>query len=714
MLMMTDRSPPEDETRMTREAMRRLLTPRSVAIVGASPRPDTPGRAMVDMARIDGFAGEVHAVNPRHAEIDGLPCHPSLAALPGRPDHVVIGVANARVEAALDEAIAAGASAATIFGSLQIDGDAGLPGRIAARARQAGLALCGANCMGFYSPLVGLRVASFPSPAGLTRGGIAWIAQSGSAFAALAHNDRRLGFTLCASTGMELVTTAADYMDWALSEPETRVIGLFLETVRDPARFVGALERAAEREVPVVVLKVGRTERSARMAVSHTGAMAGDDAVYEAVFRRHGVVRVEDMDEMAATLALFETGRRTAPGRLATIHDSGGEREMVVDLAEDRGLAFAEIGEETVRAIAPLLEPGLVAENPLDLYGTNDRYVERFAAATAAMMADPDVALGLFMSNPRDGYWYAEGYAEAVMTAAASTPKPLALVSNSVMTDERRLALRLRAAGVPLIRGTRNGLAAAGHLMAHRDFASRRPEAPPAIAGSAAERWRVRLAEAGTLAEHEGLRMAEEFGLRVPAARLVTDRGELAGAIDGLARPLCLKTAEGHAHKTDIGGVRLNLSATGEILDAYEDLARRIGPRVLVMEMAPRGIEIGLGALFDPDFGPVVIVSAGGTLIELLDDRRAALAPFGADEAARLVRGLKVSRLLGGVRGAPAADRAALCAQIAAFSVMAASLAGVAREVEINPIIATASGAWAVDCLAVGAERPDLTAPRPS
>lgn len=202
------------------------------------------------------------------------------------------------------------------------------------------------------------------SPAGIRPGGIAWIAQSGSALGALAHNDRRLGFSLCVSTGMELVTTVADYMDWALAQPETRVIGLFLESVRDPQGFIAALGKARSRNIPVVALKVGRTEKSAAMAVSHTGAIAGNDAAYEALFRRYGVIRVSDMDEMAATLALLDTPRTVAAGGLGTVHDSGGERELVVDLADDIGVDFADITEETCRDLTQHLEPGLTPENP--------------------------------------------------------------------------------------------------------------------------------------------------------------------------------------------------------------------------------------------------------------------------------------------------------------------------------------------------------------
>lgn len=683
-----------------------LLSPRSIALVGASARPDSTGHAMVAMCRIDGFGGAVYPVNPRYRQIDGLPCYPTLADLPETPDHVVIGVASHLCEDVLDQAISLGARAATIFASCHLEGDASpsLTERLTAKARAAGMALCGANCMGFYNPLAGLRVASFPSPAGLQRGGIAWIAQSGSALGALAHNDRRLGFSLCVSTGMELVTTVADYVDWALTQPQTRVVGLFLESVRDPAAFTAALEKAAAQGVPVVALKVGRTETSARMARSHTGAMAGNDAVYSALFRKYGVAQVSDLDEMAATLALFEAGRGAADGRLGTIHDSGGEREMVVDLAEAHGLRFAEITADTAAALAGHLEPGLEAENPLDVFGTNTDYVNRYAALTRILVNDPNVALGLFMSNPRDDYWYAEGYTEAVIRAAAGTAKPLAMVSNYSLGDERVLARRLRDAGVPLIRGSRNALLAAAHAMAWRDFRARPHRAPQAATGDAGV-WAQALADGAVLSEHDGLRMLECFGLRIPRMKAVRTRDELEASLGDHAFPIVLKTAEDHAHKSDVGGVRLGLTCAAEALAAYRDLERRLGPKVLVMEMAPKGVEIGLGAVVDPDFGPVVLLSAGGVLVELLDDKVASLAPFDADEARRMLLSLKIAPMLDGIRGGEPVDIEQLTRQIAAFSVMVAGLADSLAEIDVNPLIASPAGCWAVDCLAVAKPR---------
>ena len=250
-----------------------LLAPQSIALVGASPKAASVGNGMIRGVREGNFRGRFYLVNPNYQEIEGQPCYPSLAALPETVDLAVLGVANSRLEAQLAEAIAHGALAATIFAScyLENDRDPPLTRRIAAMARSAGLQLCGGNGMGFYNLQHGLRVCGYPPPPWIERGEIALISHSGSAFSGLCHTDRRFRYSLAVSAGQELATSVADYLDFALDMPSTRVVGLFLETVRDPPSFVSALEKAQERDVPVVVLKVGRTAASAAFAASHSG-----------------------------------------------------------------------------------------------------------------------------------------------------------------------------------------------------------------------------------------------------------------------------------------------------------------------------------------------------------------------------------------------------------------------------------------------------------
>ena len=680
------------------QRLRPLLAPRSIAVLGASARPHSIGRGILDAARRDGFAGPLYPVNPNTSEIDGEVCYPSLAALPETVDQVIIGIANHRLEQGLEETIAHGARAATIFASCHLpdDGMPPLAERLAARAAQAGLALCGGNCMGFYNLAAGIRCALFDAQE-ISPGGIAWIAQSGSAFGALAHNDRRLKFSLCVSSGAEHTTTVGDYMLYALAMPETRVIGLFLEAVRDPARFVAALAAAAERQIPVVVLKVGRSARSAAMALSHTGALAGNDGAYRALFRRHDVIQVDDLDEMAATLAVFERPRRAAPGALASMHDSGGERELLVDLAEAEGVAFAEISAATQATLAARLDHGLEPENPLDAWGSGRDYEAVYADCFAALLNDPASAAGIYLTDSRDGYWYAAGGVRAIIEAAGRSAKPVAYGSNYAMTLDQGLAQQLAEAGIPLIKGTRNALRAMKHLIAYRDRLPRRDDpAPAAPPPAVTARWRTRLASG--LGEAEALGLLRDYGIATPRVEAVTSRDEALAS--GLRPPFVLKTAvPGIDHKSDVGGVRLGLESVEALAEAYDEMAERLGPEALVAELAPAGVEIAMGALSDPAFGPVVMVAAGGELVEILSDTAVALAPFGPEQARALLAELRIFKLLQGARGRPAADLDALAETIARFSVLAAELAGAYGQIDVNPVIAAPDGAVAVDAL---------------
>jgi acyl-CoA synthetase (NDP forming) len=684
-----------------------LLAPRSIAFVGASARKDTPGNGMMLTVRRGGFAGTVWAVNPNYREIEAYPCVPRLADLPAAPDLVVLSVKNERLEEALSEAVMVGAGAAVVFASgyLADDAEPALSARLAAIARNAAMPVCGGNCMGFYNDLDRVWVCGFPSPREPRPGSIAFIAHSGSVFGALAHNDPRLRFALAISPGQELTTGVADYLDYAVEQPEVKVAGLFIETARDPVGLVRALDKAARRDVPVVALKVGRTEAAAAAALTHTGAIAGSDAAWEALFDRYGVIRVETLDELAASLLLFSTGRRAASGALVSIHDSGGEREMTIDLAERAGVSFAPIAATSVARIAANLDPGLAAENPLDAWGTGHDFVAQFEACFTALVEDDNAALGLFCADIRDRYYLSDGFAAAARAVAARSDKPIVLATNYTQLRHDAIALALTEAGVPVLDGTHNALVAIRGALAHRDFRARPDDkAPFAPSETAAERacWRQLLAGGAALGESAALDLLASWGVKVAGHHVIEDAEAAVEAAMALGFPVVAKTAmPGIQHKSEVDGVRLDLGDAAAVRAAYGDLATRLGKSVTIGAMAPKGVELALGMVRDPQFGPVVMVGAGGVLVELLADRAAALAPFGPATARRLLDRLAIRRLLDGYRGASAVDLEALCATIARFSVLTAELGDVVGEIDVNPLICTARTAVAVDALVV-------------
>ncbi len=677
-----------------------LLAPRSIALLGASTNPGSFGSALLEMAVGGGFAGDIYPVNPKYREAGGLPVYPTLSALPAVADHVVLSVANERLEAGLLDAARHGAKAVTIFATGHggsADGD-GLGHRIRAIARDTGLLVCGPNSMGFHNLDIGLRISPFPAPTGLVPGGIAAILQSGSVMGALAHNDQRLRFSLLVSTGSEAAVSAADYLDWLLDRPTTRVVGLFLETVRDPAAFLAALRRADLRRIPVVVLKVGRTDASKRMAQSHTGAIVGDHGVFEAVARDHGVHLVDTFDEMAATLQLFAMGRPAAPGGLASIHDSGGERELLADLASDFGLGFAELGEATATRIAGWLEPGLKAENPLDAWGSGRQAEATFRNAAEAIMADDAVAAGFYVLDWRENYYLHEMHERVLTGVAADTAKPLVAVSNYSLTVDREMARRMADRGVPLIKGTREALVAARHLLAHRD---RRPVRHGADGEHPdAGRLRAAMASRDFLDEAFGYSLLAAYGIPVPAHASADGRDAAVAAARALGFPVALKTAApGILHKTELRGVALNLADAAAVGTAYDDIAGRLGREVLVCAMAAGEAEWAVGILNDRDFGPAVMIAPGGIMVELLDERAILMAPFAAADAEAALRELRATRLLTGFRGRPRLALERLCGVAAALSRIAADFREQIAEMDINPVLLSGEDAVAVDVM---------------
>ena len=688
----------------SRAAVRAMLEARTVAVVGASARPMSFGnQLLVEVTRGDP-AIEVVPVNPRYDELLGRRCLPSLRALDSPVDLVLLGVPNTALEEQLHLAASAGARGAVIYASGYEALEPGRPplvDRLATIARDAGMAVCGGNCMGFWNLDHGVRALGFQENDVPPRGPVTFLSHSGSAFSALLRNNRRIGFNLVVSAGQEFVTSIADYLDYAVDQPTTRVVAMLVETARDPERLRAALLRAAAADIAVVALKVGRSDRSQELVVAHSGALAGEDAAYDALFDAYQVLRVDDLDEMCDTVELLAAGRRAGPGGLAAVHDSGAERALVVDVAEAVGAAFAELGAATLARLDEILDPGLEATNPLDVWGTGADTRTLFASALTAIASDPAVAvvaLGLDLVKEFDGEL---AYLEAAVDAAAATTKPVALLSNAHSSIDPASALKLREAGVPVLEGTRSGLLALRHLLRLRDFRARPVVPVPAVQVARRQRWCERLA-GPALTIVEGLELLADYGIPVVATAAATSAAQALAAADRIGYPVVLKTDEASiAHKSDQDGVRLGLRTPAELEAAYDDLAGRLGPHVSVSAMVEPGVELALGVVNDAQFGPLVLVAAGGLLVEVLRDRVLAVPPLDVPRARALVDRLQASRLLDGVRGRPPADVDSVTDAVVSLSMLAYELGDAVEAIDVNPLVCGPAGAVAVDVLVV-------------
>ncbi|MEX0991016.1 MAG: acetate--CoA ligase family protein [Actinomycetota bacterium] len=690
----------------SRGAVRTMLEANSMAIVGASPRKDSFGEMMVLEALRSGYEGTIYPVNPKYDEILGLKAYPSLADVPESVDIALLGVGNHLIEDQLDLAIETGAKSAAIFASCYTSTPAGEPTlleRLTEKARAAELAICGGNCMGFLNVDRKLRVCGFVEP-DLEPGPITFISHSGSVFSAMAFNDRDLRFNVIVSAGQEIATTTADYMHYALDQDTTKAIGLFIETIRDPDTFVDALRRAAEKDVPVVALKVGREAKAREMVAAHSGALAGEDGAYEALFSRYGVLRVENLERMCDTLELFtRNDRRAGPGGLASIHDSGGERAMFIDAAAEAGVEFARINAETTRKLEETLEEGLPAVNPLDAWGTGNDAEQIFIDCLKALRDDPDTAGVAFAVDMTYDHGNEEDYTWMAEQVFPESTKPFAMLSNMSSTIHPPDAKRMRDQGIPVLEGTNTGLDAFRHLFAYRDYRALPPVGDPTLpSDEVRQRWRERLSRSEPLPEHAGLALLADYGIPVSPTELASSLDEALAAAGKLGYPVAIKTAAtGVMHKSDAGGVKLGLADADAAAVAYEDLADRLGPEVVVAPMAESGVELALGIVHDEQFGPMVLVAAGGILVELLKDRRLALPPLDEVRARGLLDGLRSRPILDGVRGAQPSDIDAVVRSIVAVSVLAFDLGDLIQELDANPVIASPKGCVAVDALVV-------------
>lgn len=669
-----------------------LLRPLSVAVVGASETTDSMGEWSLKNLLRGGYKGEIYPVNPRYDEVQGIKCYPSISEIPAAPELFIFSVADHRLESALDEAIAAGAKAAVLMSTLFIDGDAAplLKERVQQKIDESGLVVCGANGMGFYNVRDHVWACGFDSSMHEVPGNVALISHSGSGMSGLIDSEERLRINLAVSTGNELAVTMDEYLDFVLDLPETKAVGLFVETARNPQGFRAALAKAAEKNIPLVAIKVGRTEEAARLTVSHSGAMAGDDAAYAALFDKYGVQRVRDMDELATTLILFAELPRVGAGSLVSLHDSGGERQLMIDLADEAAVPLTLLSDETLAQLENVLDPELPAVNPLDAWSRGGPAAsDQMAECLAAMMQDPGAAMGAVVHDRAPfGKVYAS-YLDYMRHAHAVSGKPVALVAARQGTGHDEAVVSSTAEGFPVLDNVPIFLRGVRALFDYRDFQNRNDEEPPR-----AEAVSISISPG----EASALRLLAEYGLPVVPVTEIRD------ASDAVATdyPVVLKTAVPDIlHKSDVGGVVLNIASREQLLAAYTDMAARLGPEAIVAPMVEDGVEMMLGVKVDPQFGPVVLIGFGGVYAETLQDVAYALPPFSVAHARRCVDRLKLRPMLDGLRGKPAADIDAFCETASKFSVMIDALRDTVAEVDVNPVIVHESGCTIVDALVV-------------
>ena len=687
-----------------------LFAPRSVAIVGASTDPLKIGGRPVSFLKASGYAGRILPINPRSKEIQGLPAFAAIGEVDGGVDLAICAVPGEQAMATLEACARKGVRAVIMFsaGFAEVSEEGRVAQeRMGAFAREAGVRLMGPNCMGAANLHSGMIASFHPAFAfELPKGGrIGLVSQSG-AFGGICMQmarERGIGFSHMITTGNEADVQAADALAYLAGDAGTKVILLYLEGCRDGARMLEALEIARRNAKPIVAIKLGRTDAGAKAAQSHTAALAGSDAVFDAVFRQLGVYRASNIEEFFDVGCACAIGTYPPNNKVGIVTVSGGVGVLMADDAATRGLDVEELPLSTQKKFLELV-PFAGVRNPLDVTGQiiNDRSLLEKAITLVLSEADYG-SLAVFQGASAADPQIAENQLAALERVRAAFPDRLILVSGLLAPE---FAKAVEAKGMPAAREPTNNLRA---IAALHGFATTfaRPYAPPRVAPA-----REKL-PGGSLNEIDAMAALERIGVPVNPSRLARTADEAVAAAQAVGFPVVLKVVSGDIlHKTDVGGVKLRLGDAVAVKSAFEEIMRvvpghmpkaRLDGCLVALMVAGGGVETILGVTNDPVFGPVVMFGLGGVLVEALGDVSFRVAPFDEAEAHRMIREIRTFKVLEGLRGAPASDIDAIAKALSGLSLFAAAYRDQIVSIEVNPFLVRAKGhgALALDAVVV-------------
>jgi acyl-CoA synthetase (NDP forming) len=695
-------------------SLRSFLNPRSIALFGASDDPKHLRGRITRLITEKGFSGDLYLINPNRREIGGRRCYASINEVGIGVDLAAFVVPADQVLPALEDCARLGVRNALILSSGFADGGGNqseAQDSIAALARRSGMRICGPNTVGFYQETGGVAVTFSPAielkpeetfSASARRVGV--IAQSGGLGFSLYHRGRHLGlnFSTVVTTGNEVDLTAGDFLSYMAEDEDTHAILMFLETVRDGEAFIRALQKAAAARKPIVVVKVGRSAAASRATISHTGSLAGWDAAYDAVFVRYGVTIAEDLGRAVAIAAGFVTNPLPRGKSAAIVTVSGGAGALAADRLSAGGFAIPELSESLQTQILEFLPTFASATNPVDVTGQ--------ATQTAAPLKSIEA---LNDSSEVDLVVMASTMSRAIppinieglRAILAKEHKPLFFYTYTLPSEFGIRALA--EAGMVTYTGLEDIVATASAMAQYQDFLDRQQTCVPRAVPKPERIDRP----PGVIAEHEAKDFLAAKGIAIGDRRLLHNAKDIAALPTGMF-PVAVKIqSRDIPHKTEARGVRLNVGDAAALTEAYREIleaGRSYKPDavidgVLVEPMAPRGIEIIVGVVRDPTFGPILAVGAGGVTAELINDVVRLQGYVDEATALSLIRGLRTYALLNGYRGAPRADVQALARLVSQISAVAADHAEDIAEIELNPVLVhpQRSGVTVVDALIV-------------
>jgi acetyltransferase len=700
---------------MTVRHLKKLFRPTSVAVIGASDRKGAVGNLVMHNLLEGGFDGPIMPVNPNRQAVAGVLTYPDVAGLPIVPDMAVVCTPAATVARIIDDLGKRGTRAAIVLtaglaAAPASDGSASAQAEVLATARTYGMRLLGPNCLGLLVPGIGLNASFAHLPA--LPGNIAFASQSGAMCTAVLDwaRARGIGFSHFISMGDALDTDFGDVLDYLGSDPDTRAILLYVESIHERRSFMSA-GRAAARNKPVLVIKAGRSDAGAQAAKSHTGALAGADAVYDAAFRRAGMLRVDTIEEIFAAVETLARAPKFPGDRLAIVTNGGGIGVMAVDRLARLGGRLAEFSDATIAALDKVLPAAWSHGNPADIIG--DAPPERYAAAMRTVLAAKEADAVLVMHAPT-ATASSTAAAQAVIDVARESKAPVLAnwVGQEAVAPARKM---LRDAGVPTYDTPGEAVGAFMHLITYKRNQEMLTETPTSLPAqfnpaTAVARLMIESHLAGgnaMMSEPEAKAMLSAYGIPTVETHIVAGPAEAAAKAQAMGFPVALKIlSQDISHKSDVGGVDLFLDTAEAVRASAEHMLKIIGERfpdariqgLTVQRMAERAKahELIVGVTCDAIFGPVILFGQGGTAVEVIADRAVSLPPLNMHLASDLVSRTRIWRLLQGYRDRPPVNMDALCLTLVQISQMVVDIPEIV-ELDINPLLADENGVLALD-----------------
>ena len=683
--------------------LNKLLKPTSVAVIGASEKEGFGGDVCRNILSYVEDRSHVYFIHPKRDSVFGVPCYKSISDVPENVDLMVICTSQKTVIPLLQEGAKKGVGGAVVFASGY--GEVGTAegkqneAELIAAAKELDIAVMGPNCAGFVNYIDNVQAFAFISAKRDRKGSVGVVSQSGQLCLSM-MDDPGMRFSYNISAGNGKIVQMEDYMDFLVDDEDTKVVSIYIEGVKNADKFAAVLKKAAEKRKPVVILKAGRSAKGGAIAASHTGSLSGSDASFDAVLKKFGAIRVDDLEELIAMSLMLSTMKRMPEkATFASMNLSGGETGICADVGSLNGIEYPDFTEETLKKLKEQLPSYASPNNPLDMTASLSYDADLYAGALRTVMDDPNIGMVLIgytllleIADPCIHYMY-KGI-EKVVQEKGGNCKPIAMIPFAENTRNPEYQEKLFQIGVPVLPPPVYAFKLLRHLA---DFIAYEPETKTlelAVGHPKSE-------ETQALSEHESKQELKVYGVPVPDEVIVTSKEEAAQFAKNHPDPLVIKVESADIlHKSDVGGVKLNVCGPEAAEKAYEEIMESVTAKrpdahingILTVPMLDAGVEIIIGVNNDPQFGPMIMVGMGGVFVEVFKDVALYPAPLKEEEALEMLKSLKSFKLLNGYRGTEKCDIKALCQTIVAISNYAQANKDVLKELDINPLFVYPEG----------------------